>query len=49
MGVPHSGWFRIENPIKKDELGVPLFLEPPIYINVPSKSMWKPWEYRVHM
>ena len=36
IGIPQKWMVKImENPIKMDDLGVPLFLETPIYTNIP--------------
>ena len=34
IGVPQNGWFIMENPIKRNDLRVPLFLETPKSMDV---------------
>ena len=43
IGVPQNGWFIIENPIKMDDLGIPLFLETPIWFPLDS-GIFRPWK-----
>jgi len=46
MGVPQTRWFIKKNPIKMDDLGIPLFQETSIYVKNTSSVLWDqhPWD-----
>ena len=46
MGVPQTGSFIKKNPIKMDDLGIPLFQETSIYVKNMSSVLWDqhPWD-----
>ena len=39
-GVPQNGWFIVEHPIKRDDLGGALFQETSIYIQSLKKYIY---------
>ena len=43
IGVPQNGWLKMENPIKMDDLGVPLFSETPICFFLPENTRNHVW------
>ena len=47
IGIPQNGWFIMENPIKMDDLGLPLFLEPPIWFMGQRPYSFKVWGWHL--
>ena len=52
IGVPQDGWFIMENLIKMDDLGVPLFVETPrsVFLKInPFKSASFPFSLAIQL
>ena len=53
IGVPQNGWFILKNPIKMDDLGVPLFSETPMFcwgsLSPSFSTVWISWDFCVSL